>query len=184
MCFFVKSKRDDYITSNKLISIAKIEFTRQIEARYKFGTTTQYSLEKVHVNHILKKIMGNFNSKYQEDENCLRIEDLPVEIMVEIISYLDNTEKIKVFSMVNRRWFDIANNEIEALSIKWPQEKSQFNFWKFCKSFWKFDSGDIQDIQDILNLIVRFPRLKIYFYHKNQNEKRKKTKNIIKAKLL
>ena len=46
MCFFVKSKRNDYITSNKLISIAKIEFSRQIKARYKFGTTTQYSLVK------------------------------------------------------------------------------------------------------------------------------------------
>ena len=45
MCFFVKSKRDDYITSNKLIRIAKIEFSRQIKARY---TTTQYLQEKVH----------------------------------------------------------------------------------------------------------------------------------------
>ena len=131
MCFFVKSKRDDYITSNKLISIAKIEFSRQIKARY---TTTQYSEEK----SPSKTIMGNFNSKCKEDENCLRIEDLPVEILVKIIGYLNTTEKIKAFSMVNRRWFDIANNEIEALPIKWPQEKSQ----------------------DIQNLIVRFPRLK------------------------
>ena len=105
--------------------------------------------------------MGNFNSKYQEDENCLRIEDLPVEIMVKIISYLNTTEKIKVFSMVNRRWFDIANNEIEALSIKWPQENSRFNFWKFCNNFWKVVSGQLlNDSQDIQNLIVRFPRQK------------------------
>ena len=108
--------------------------------------------------------MGLFNSKHQEDENCLRIEDLPVEIMVEIISYLDKTDKIHVFSMVNRRWFDIANNEIEALCIKWPQEKSQFNFWKFwkfCKSFWKFDSVQLlNENQDFLNLIGRFERLK------------------------
>ena len=54
--------------------------------------------------------MGNFNSKYQEDENCLRIEDLPVEIMVEIFSYLDTNEKMKV-SMVNKRWFGIVNKE-------------------------------------------------------------------------
>lgn len=95
--------------------------------------------------------MGNVDSKSQED--CPRIEDLLVEIMVKIISYLNSTEKIKIFSLVNKRWFAIANNEIEALSIKWPQEKNQFSFWKF----WKFDSGDIQDIK---NLIVRFSRLK------------------------
>ena len=53
--------------------------------------------------------MGLFYSKYQEDENCLRIEDLPVEMMVEIFSYLDTNEKMKV-SMVNKRWFGIANN--------------------------------------------------------------------------
>ena len=71
MCFFVKSKGDDYITTNKLInSIAKTEFSSQIKARYKFSTTTQYSQKKVHINHILKTIMGNFNSKYQEDKNC------------------------------------------------------------------------------------------------------------------
>ena len=54
--------------------------------------------------------MGLVYSKYQEDENCLRIEDLPVEIMVEIFSYLDTNEKIKV-SMVNKRWFGIVNKE-------------------------------------------------------------------------
>ena len=70
--------------------------------------------------------MGDFNSKYQEDENCLRI----IEIKVEIFSYFDNTEKMKIFfhGQQTMRWFDIANKEIEALSIKWPQEKSQFNF--------------------------------------------------------
>ena len=53
------------------------------------------------------------NSTNQEDENCLRIEDLPVEIMVEIFSYLDTNEKVKV-SMVNKRWFGILDKEIEA----------------------------------------------------------------------
>ena len=100
--------------------------------------------------------MGNVDSKSQGD--CLRIEDLPVEIMVKIISYLNSTEKIKIFSLVNKRWFAIVNNEIEALSIKWPQEKNQFSFWKF----WKFDSGGIQDIK---NLIVRFSRLKNLALH-------------------
>ena len=35
-------------------------------------------------------------------ENCLQIEDLPVEMMVEIFSYLNKYEKIKI-SMVNHR---------------------------------------------------------------------------------
>ena len=52
----------------------------------------------------------------------IRIEDLPVEMMVKIFSNLKKTEKMKV-SMVNRRWFGIANNEILNLAIKWPQEK-------------------------------------------------------------
>ena len=67
----------------------------------------------------------------------IRIEDLPDEMMVQIFSILKKTEKMKV-SMVNRRWFRIANNEILNLAIKWPQEKNQ----------------------DFENLIVRFKRLK------------------------
>ena len=67
----------------------------------------------------------------------IRIEDLPDEMMVQIFSNLKKTEKMKV-SMVNRRWFRIANNEILNLAIKWPQEKNQ----------------------DFENLIVRFKRLK------------------------
>ena len=43
-------------------------------------------------------------------ENCLQIEDLPVEMMVEIFSYLNKYEKIKI-SMVNHRWFDIARKK-------------------------------------------------------------------------
>ena len=83
--------------------------------------------------------MDNSNPTQQEDENCLRIEDLPREMLVKIMSYLNTSEKIYVFSMVNKQWFDIANKEIEALSIKWPQEKNQ----------------------DVQNLIKRFhPRLK------------------------
>ena len=85
--------------------------------------------------------MGCFNSKHEEDENCLRIEDLPNEMMVEIFSNLNNNEKIKA-SMVNRRWFGIVNNEIKTLSVKWPQEENQ----------------------EFLNLIERFPNLKKWRY--------------------
>ena len=46
MCFFVKSKRNDYITSNKLISIAKIEFSRQINpAKEKDFEYKEYIIE-------------------------------------------------------------------------------------------------------------------------------------------
>ena len=41
-------------------------------------------------------------------------------------------------SMVNKRWFGIANNEIETLSIKWPKEKNL----------------------EVQNLLDRFPNLK------------------------
>ena len=81
--------------------------------------------------------MGLFNSKHEEDENCLRIEDLPDEMMLEIFSNLNNNEKMKA-SMVNRRWFGIVNNEIKTLSVKLPQEENQ----------------------EFLNLIERFPNLK------------------------
>ena len=84
-----------------------------------------------------------------EDESCLQIEDLPGEMMVEIFSYFDTNEKLKI-SMVNNRWFGIINNEIEALLIKWPQES---------KAFWKLVSGQLLK-KDIRNLILRFPKLK------------------------
>ena len=66
------------------------------------------------------------------------IEDLlPIEIVVKILSYL-NKNDIMMVSMVNKRWFGIANNEIETLSIKWPKEKNQ----------------------EVQNLLDRFPNLK------------------------
>ena len=73
-----------------------------------------------------------------KDENYRPIENLPNEIMVEFFSYLDVNEKVKV-SQVNKRWFQVVNNEIENLSIKWPQQQNQ----------------------DAQNLINRFPKLKI-----------------------
>ena len=91
--------------------------------------------------------MGNFWPKSEDneikllkkfkDENNCPIENLPNEIMVEIFSYLDKNEEVKV-SLVNKRWFHVVNNEIENLSIKWPQQKNQ----------------------DVQNLINRFPKLK------------------------
>ena len=91
--------------------------------------------------------MGNFWPKSKDneikllkefkDENNHPIENLPNEIMVEIFSYLDRNEEVKV-SLVNKRWFQVVNNEIENLSIKWPQQQNQ----------------------DVQNLINRFPKLK------------------------
>ena len=72
-----------------------------------------------------------------KDENYFSIESLPNEIMVEIFSYLDENGKVKV-SLVNKRWLQVANNEIENLSIKWP----------------------LQQNQDVQNLMNRFSKLK------------------------
>ena len=41
-------------------------------------------------------------------------EDLPNEILWEILSYLDNKTKLNV-SLVNLRWFQIINSQIEGL---------------------------------------------------------------------
>ena len=72
-----------------------------------------------------------------KDENYFPIESLPNEIMVKIFSYLDGNGKVKV-SLVNKQWFQVANNEIENLSIKWP----------------------LQQNQDVINLMNRFSKLK------------------------
>ena len=88
--------------------------------------------------------MSTFYSKFRDneidlykDENYPQIEDLPNEIMVCIFSYLDKKEIRKV-SVVNKRWFQVANYEIDNLLIKWPKQQNQ----------------------DFQNLIHRFPRLK------------------------
>ena len=86
-------------------------------------------------------------------ENRLQIEDLPVEIMAEIFSYLNKYEKIKI-SMVNDRWFDIARNEIKTLAIRWPEPN---NFSCVVRRLLGWPQEKYQDFQ---NLIVRFPRLK------------------------
>ena len=71
------------------------------------------------MNNILKS-MGTNEIDLYNDENYPQIEDLPNEIMVGIFSYLDKKEIRKV-SMVNKRWFQVANNEIDNLLIKWPK---------------------------------------------------------------
>ena len=91
--------------------------------------------------------MGNFWPKSKDNEivslkefkheNYRPFENLPNEITVEILSYLGGNEKVKV-SLVNKRWFQVVNNEIENLLIKWPQQQNQ----------------------DVQNLINRFPKLK------------------------
>ena len=87
------------------------------------------------------------------DENCLQIEDLPDEMMVEIFSYLNKTEKMKI-SMVNNRWFGIINNEIKTLLIRWPEPN---NFSCVVRRLLGWPQEKNQDFQ---NLIVRFPKLK------------------------
>ena len=64
--------------------------------------------------------MGNFWPKSKDneikllkefkDENNHPIENLPNEIMVEIFSYLDRNEEMKV-SLGNKRWFEVVNND-------------------------------------------------------------------------
>ena len=103
---------------------------------------------QVRINHILKRMSIFYSkcknneiglhkeSKDQKSSNC-QSESLPNEIMVSIFSYLDKNELMKV-SMVNKRWFQVANYEIDNLLIKWPKQQNQ----------------------DFQNLINRFPRLK------------------------
>ena len=91
--------------------------------------------------------MGNFCPKSKDneiellkefkDENYFPIESVPNEIMVKFFSYLDENGKVNV-SLVNKRWFQVANNEIKNLSIKWPQQQNQ----------------------DVQNLMNRFSKLK------------------------
>ena len=78
------------------------------------------------MNNILKS-MGTFYSKCRDneidlykDENYPQIEDLPNEIMVGIFSYLDKKE-IRNISMVNKRWLQVGNYEIDYLLLKWPK---------------------------------------------------------------
>ena len=99
--------------------------------------------------------MGFFNSKHQEDDNCLCIEDLPVEIMCQIFGYFDTNEKMKI-AMVNKRWFGIAIIDIKTLSIKWPGPKmSRSKLYNFFSALLSQEKS-----QDFRNLVGRFRRLK------------------------
>ncbi len=99
--------------------------------------------------------MGIFYSKQHDDENCLRIEDLPVEIMVEIFSNLSKTEKMKV-SMVNRRWFGIANNEIQSLKIK-SQEQTKDSIQQAFEAQHNIDKNVLRTIFDDIGPVIKTP---------------------------
>ena len=75
----VSQPRQDHSATLTEKSIRKKAFSRQIQARYN-------SAQRLKIRSRKKSIstMGCFNSKHEEDENCLRIEDLPNEMMVEI----------------------------------------------------------------------------------------------------
>ena len=91
--------------------------------------------------------MGNFWPKSKnnqiellkefKNENYFPIESIPNEIMVKNFSYLEDNEKVKI-SLVNKQWFQVTNNEIRNVSIKWPLQRNQ-------------------DVQDLMN---RFSKLK------------------------
>ena len=63
----------------------------------------------------------------------------PNEILWDILSYLDNKTKLNV-SLVNLRWFQIINDQIERLSIRTPRTT--------------------ENLEEIQNLINRFPRIR------------------------
>ena len=70
--------------------------------------------------------------------------DLPIpnEMMSEILSYLENKEKLNV-SLVNKRWFQIINSQIEGLesiTIRRPTT-----------------TDNLEELQNLLN---RFPKLR------------------------
>ena len=60
-----------------------------------------------------------------EVEHHLQIENLPAELMVIIFSYFEKKEKIEILSTVNKRWFEILNQEMKNLAINWPAQKNQ-----------------------------------------------------------
>ena len=60
-----------------------------------------------------------------EVENHLQMENLPAELMVIIFSYFEKKEKIEILSTVNKRWFEILNDEIKNIAINWPAQQNQ-----------------------------------------------------------
>ena len=63
-------------------------------------------------------------------------EDLPNELLSEILSYLSKKEKLGV-SLVNQRWFQNINRQIEDIRIRRPT--------------------NTENLEDLQNLIKRFP---------------------------
>ena len=81
--------------------------------------------------------MGNCSSLFKARRDSY--EDLPNEMLWEVLSYLDNKTKLNV-SLVNLRWFQIINDQIERLSIRTPRTT--------------------ENLEEIQKLINRFPRIR------------------------
>ena len=73
-------------------------------------------------------------------EGYVSAEDLPNEMLSEILSYLDKKERLYI-STVNQRWFQIINSQIEGLeSIRRPTTT--------------------ENLEELQNLINRFPNIR------------------------
>ena len=84
--------------------------------------------------------MGNCFALFKARRDCyVSSEDLPNEMLWEILSYLDNKTKLDV-GLVNWRLFQLVNAQIERLSIKTPK--------------------NTEDLEEIQKLIYRFPRIR------------------------
>ena len=84
--------------------------------------------------------MGNCSALFKAPrDSYVSSEDLPNEILWEILSYLDKKERLNV-SLVNLKWFQIINSQIEGLSIRRPTT-----------------TENIEEIQKLFN---RFPRIR------------------------
>ena len=84
--------------------------------------------------------MGNCFALFKARCDCyVSSEDLPNEMLWEILSYLDNKTKLNV-GLVNWRLFQLVNAQIERLSIRTPK--------------------NTEDLEEIQKLIYRFPRIR------------------------
>ena len=67
-------------------------------------------------------------------------EDLPNEILSKILSYFSKKERLSI-SMVNQRWFQNINSQIEDIQIRRPTTTNE-------------------NLEELQKLIDRFPRLR------------------------
>ena len=81
--------------------------------------------------------MGNRCGLFKgRHDSYVTSEDLPNELLTEILSYLGKKERLNV-SLVNLRWFQVINSQIKELTITRPTTT--------------------ENLQEIENLINRFP---------------------------